>query len=68
MEKHQIVTLGTTLVSIFLVVSFFLILLLGTLSSRDVLVHLTLLILTVVSLAIFSEVSRIAYILGGKKK
>ena len=68
MERHVIIQAGSAMISIILVVVFYLVLMLGMLSSKDVLLHLIMIILTIVSLAIFSEISKIEYNLRRGKK
>jgi len=68
MKKHVAVQFGGILVSIILAVAFYIVLLMGILTSRDVIVHLILITLTIVCIGIFTEVARIRYILGRKEK
>jgi L-asparagine transporter-like permease len=68
MGKYSAVEIGSVFISAVLVLVFFMMLLLGILSNKDVMMHLILIIMTIVALAIYSQVSRIENMLRREKK
>jgi len=68
MKEHELVKAGGVLISIMLVLTFYMLLLLGVLSRSDVIVHLILITITIVNLAIYSEIFRIGYYIRKRDK
>jgi len=68
MKEYEIVQAGGIVIGIMLVASFYMLLLLGILSSSDLTLHLILITLAIICLAIFTEIYRIGYTIRSWKK